>query len=299
LTTERTVRWAELVTETAERVGDQLHARWMCEIAGGFEPRELIESLDDPVTERAVARVDAMVARRVSGEPLQYVLGSWGFRQLDLMVDQRVLIPRPETEWVVESALVEARRLLAAQRLPLHCVDLGTGSGAIALSLANELPAGDVVVWATDYSADALDVARANLAGIDSRRSPHVQLAQGSWFDALPDELRGRVDVVVANPPYIARSEAVDDSVTAWEPHEALFADGDGLDDIRRILRDAPSWLAPGGVILVEHGHQQGGATREIAASAGLTSIETRRDLADRERFVVARQPSGRSSASI
>jgi release factor glutamine methyltransferase len=285
------MQWSELVAETATRLGDQLHARWMCEIAGGFERRELIESLDDPVTNGAVARVDAMVARRLSGEPLQYVLGSWSFRELDLMVDERVLIPRPETEWVVEQALIEVRQLVNARQWPLVCVDLGTGSGAIALSLAAELPAGSVEVWATDASSDALDVARANLAGIDTRRSPHVQLAQGSWFDALPIEMRATINLLISNPPYIAHHETLDDAVVAWEPHDALFADDDGLGDIERIVTEAARWLAPGGVLVIEHGHQQGERTRALAIQVGLIDVETRPDLAGRDRMLVARRP--------
>src|SRR5438105_5970876 len=143
-----------------------------------------------------------MVARRAAGEPLQYVLGRWAFRTLDLMVDRRVLIPRPETEQVVEVALAEARRLHAR-----IAADLGTGSGAIALSLAAELPGVDV--WATDVSADALAVARANLAGIGTFAAARVRIQEGDWFGALPPELRGRLDIVVSNPPYIGDDESL------------------------------------------------------------------------------------------
>ncbi len=142
--------------------------------------------------------VDEMVARRAKGEPLQYVLGRWGFRTLDLMVDRRVLIPRPETEVVAG---------LAIDALPTSgvLVDLGTGSGAIALSAAAERWP-DVEVWATDASAEALAVARANLAGL-GRRGAVVRLVEGDWFVALPHELRGHVDVLVSNPPYVAATD--------------------------------------------------------------------------------------------
>ena len=173
-----------------------------------------------------------MLAPARAGEPLQYVLGSWAFRRLDLMVDRRVLIPRPETEEVAGVAVDLARCVTAA---PLHCADLGTGSGAIGLSLAAELathrPRLDAEVWLTDVSTDALDVARANLAGL-GRGAPTVRVAAGSWFDALPDDLRGRLDVVVANPPYVARrrSGRRRRSCATWEPHVRLFAGADGLD---------------------------------------------------------------------
>ena len=156
-----TISWRELWNETAARVG-RPQARWLCGVASGRDGDEFLASLDIAATARAVAHLDAMLARLDAGEPLQYVLGRWGFRHLDLMVDRRVLIPRPETETVVEVALRLARPL----EFPIVCADLGTGSGAIGLSLAHELPQSGVTVWMTDRSSDALDVARANAAGI-------------------------------------------------------------------------------------------------------------------------------------
>jgi len=155
--------------------------------------------------------------RRESGEPLQYVLGSWAFRSLELMVDPRVLIPRPETEQVVEVALGEIRR----HRRPV-VADLGTGSGAIALSVVAEVAGAQV--WATDTSEAALAVARANLAGLAGMAATRVRLARGSWFSALPAELRGRLSVVVSNPPYVADAEvaSLPAEVAEWEPREAL-----------------------------------------------------------------------------
>src|SRR5690606_38267662 len=147
-------------------------------------------------TVRGAIHLDAMLARRERGEPLQYVMGRWGFRSLDLLVDDRVLIPRPETEVLAGLALDEVRRLGA----PI-AVDLGTGSGAIALSLAAEQPG--LEVWGTDASEDALAVARANLAGL-GRAATRVRLVAGDWFAALPAELAGRIGVVVSNPPYVA-----------------------------------------------------------------------------------------------
>ena len=143
--------------------------------------------LDDPLTEGAMARYDDMVARRAAGEPLQYVLGHWGFRHLDLMVNRRVLIPRPETEQVVEVALAELDRL-GGRDVPTTVVDLGTGSGAIALAVATERVR--TTVWATDASEAALAVARANLAGV-GRAGARVTMVAGDWFGALPAELRG------------------------------------------------------------------------------------------------------------
>jgi release factor glutamine methyltransferase len=215
------------------------------------------------------------------------VLGAWGFRGLDLLVDQRVLIPRPETEQVVEAALETARRLGP----PLTIADLGTGSGAIALSLADELPLREVVIWATDASADALDVARANLAGL-GRAAANVRLAHGSWWEALPGELRGRLDLVVSNPPYVGDAEQLDASVADWEPAAALFGGPDGLDALRVVAGGAAQWLRAGGALVCEIGEAQGGAARELAAACGLTDVEVRRDLAGRDRILISRRDS-------
>ena len=210
----RTITWRELWAETAERVGSRPRARWLCTTASGLDGDEWREALDRPVTHRAVAHLDAMLRRLDAGEPLQYVLGSWAFRRIDLMVDRRVLIPRPETEEVAGVAV----DLAVAHGAPLHCADLGTGSGAIGLSMAFELathsPRLDAEVWITDVSTDALDVARANLAGL-GWGAPTVRVAHGSWFDALPGDLHGRLDVVVANPPYVADGDPSVDDVVA------------------------------------------------------------------------------------
>jgi release factor glutamine methyltransferase len=291
------VTWRQLLAETAEAVGDRNHARWMCEVAGGVDGAEFLAGLDEPATQRMVAHLDAMIARRVAGEPLQYVLGTWQFRRLDLMIDRRVLIPRPETEWVCEAALQIARAEIARAEIahtrpaPLTIVDLGTGSGAIGLSLAAELPVGSAQVWLADVSADALDVARANLAGI-GRTGAGVQIAAGSWFAALPESLRGNLDLVVANPPYIAEGDPeVADDVLAWEPHGALFAGVDGLDDIRAVISGAAVWLRPGGWLVLEIGAQQGPAVAVLLEASGFADSEIRPDVAGLDRIAIARTP--------
>ncbi len=285
-----TVTWRALYAEAAERLGSAIEARWMCETASGYSGRDWPAALDQPATQGGVAALDAMLGRRVAGEPLQYVLGAWAFRTLDLAVDRRVLIPRPETEQVVEVALTEARNLLAAGRRPLLAADLGTGSGAIALSLAAELPIGAVDVWACEVDRDALVVAGANLAG-SGRAAARVRLAEGAWYAALPAELEGRLDVVVSNPPYIAEGDPeVATDVVAWEPPGALFAGADGLDALRAIVGDAPAWLARGGVLVCEIGATQGAAVRALALDAGLVDVDVRPDLSGRDRILVAHQ---------
>ena len=282
--TDPTPTWRQLLAETVRVLGDGNHGRWMCETASGRFGAEFLEELDRPATRRMVAHLDAMIARRAAGEPLQYVLGSWQFRTVDLMVDRRVLIPRPETEWVCDVALQIARALPAR---PLRIADLGTGSGAIGLALAAELPLDSAELWLTDVSADALDVARANLAGL-GRPAASVRLAEGSWFAALPDELRQTLHIVVANPPYIADDDpALDESVREWEPALALFGGHDGQREIRDIIEDAPNWLIDDGWLILEIGATQGSAVTNLLVSAGFRQVEIRKDLAGLDRIAI------------
>lgn len=260
--------------------------RWIVEQASGRSAAEQVGALDDHVTERELGQVMQMVDRRAVGEPLQYVLGRWGFRSLDLFVDRRVLIPRPETE-VVAGLAIDALE----HRERSVVADLGTGSGAIALSLAVELwPR--VEVWGTDASSDALAVARANVAAL-GRRGAVVRLVEGDWFGALPDELRGRLDLIVSNPPYVAVGESLPDAVARWEPSDALLAGPDGLTEVRRIVAAAPDWLADDGVLVVEIGETQGSAVLDLAGAAGFAAAAVERDLAGRDRVLVARVRAG------
>jgi release factor glutamine methyltransferase len=277
------VIWRDLLDEAAARLGSKLDARRIVERAGGFEGADFHAGLDEPVTTRALAFFDSMVERRAAGEPLQYVLGAWGFRSLDLYVDRRVLIPRPETEQVVEVALSELRALSAGAPL---VVDLGTGSGAIALSVAVEVPTAQV--WATDASADALAVARANLAGI-GRAAARVRLEEGSWFAALPGLLQGRIDLVVSNPPYVAEADVLPPEVADWEPPGALFSGPTGLESVSEILADAPRWLRRPGVAVLEIAPHQADEAVGLALSCGFLDAEIRPDLAGRARALVAR----------
>jgi release factor glutamine methyltransferase len=230
-----------------------------------------------------------MVARRLTGEPLQYVMKSWAFRHLDVMVDNRVLIPRPETEVVVQTAIDLANVMLRKSKLKLRVADLGTGSGVIGLSLANELPRGSTEVWLTDLSADAIEVARANLAGSGLINSD-VRIVQGSWFAALPSELKNSFDLIVSNPPYIGVYDpSVEASVRNYEPHLALFAGSDGLDAYREIIAHAGEWLVTDGWLILEIGHQQGDLVRELLAQNKFEQIEIRQDLAGRDRIAIAK----------
>jgi release factor glutamine methyltransferase len=285
--TSDAVTWRTLLNETIEVLGERPQARWICETACGLDGDEFLAELDEPATERMVAQLDAMVARYRAGEPLAYVMGHWSFRTIELMVDRRVLIPRPETEVVAGRALELARCFAERRRV----VDLGTGSGAIGLSLAAELPITGTEVWLTDYSTDAVDVARANAIGL-GRAAANVRVCHGSWFDALPVDVRGEIDVVVSNPPYIADGDPeVAESVLEYEPHTALFAGDDGLDDVRTIARDARDWLRSGGWLVMEIGYQQGDAVKALLEGFGYADVAIANDLTGRPRIAEARNP--------
>ncbi|MEX2658375.1 MAG: peptide chain release factor N(5)-glutamine methyltransferase [Acidimicrobiales bacterium] len=289
-----TIAWRVLYREAVDRLGaaglisPEVDARRIVERASGNEGAAFALGLEDLVTVRGVATFDALLARREAGEPLQYVLGGWGFRQLDLLVDQRVLIPRPETEQVVEAALGELRRIggTGSDARPVTVVDLGTGSGAIALSVAVEHV--HASVWATDASPDALAVTRANIAGI-GRPGGRVRVAEGDWFGALPEDLQGEVELVVSNPPYVAAGDGLPAEVADWEPTTALIAGPSGMEHLERIVADAPSWLRPGGVLVVELAPWQAARIADLARQAGFASTEVGQDLAGRDRYAVAR----------
>lgn len=284
--TREALSWDDLYRMAAERLPDRREARWMIEEASG----EPFGRAATPVPEKARLRVIDMISRREAGEPLQYVLGSWPFRRLELMVDRRVLIPRPETEQVVEEALSELDRLSAGRPGTATVVDLGTGSGAIALSLAKERS--QVEVWAVDSSPDAVAVARANLAGLAGFAATRVRIVEGDWWAALPEDLRGRIDVVVSNPPYISRAEmdTLDAGVRDWEPRQALEAGPLGTEAIDAILRGAPGWTAPEAAVVIEVAPHQAEPAAAMARGAGFGWVEVRPDLAGRPRTLVARR---------
>ncbi len=277
--------WRSQYDAAVVRLGSKAEARWIVEeAASGTWPA----LLDEPVSVRAQGYFDQMLDRRAAGEPLQYVLGRWAFRQLDLLVDRAVLIPRPETEHVVEVALAELALLASVVADPV-VVDLGTGSGAIALSLAAEGRPG--AVWATDVSAEALAVARANLVGLGGWRAARVRLAAGSWWDALPGELMGQVALAVSNPPYVSTAEmaGLPPVVADWEPALALHGGPRGLDAIEAIVAGAGDWLARPGTLVVELAPSQAAAAEALAHAAGFDETRVEKDLAGRDRALVGR----------
>ena len=291
----------EAVAALGHRLGSAAEARWLVDHVGGVAPGAA--AVGAVLDEGQLAELARLADRRASGEPLQYVLGSWPFRFVELGVDPRALVPRPETERVVEVAMGELRRsrLRGGPDRPV-VVDLGTGSGAIALSLAVELaptyPA--LAVWAVDDDPGALALASENRARVAEAQpgagvAGRVRLVDGRWYDALPVDLRGRVDLVVANPPYVSAEEWTDlDPVVRHEPRHALVApagsDGTpGLGCVEAVLVGAPRWLVPGGTVVVELAPHQAVPATSLARRLGFRRVEVAIDLAGRERAVVAR----------
>ncbi len=219
------------------------------------------------------ARFRALLARRLDGEPLAYIRGRKDFHAITLSVTPEVLIPRPETECVVDAALG-----LIAERSECSVLDLGTGSGAIALAIKQARP--DALVTAVDASAGAVAVARANAAslGLD------VRCLESDWFAGLGAE---RFDLVVCNPPYVRSGDPVFDGALRHEPREALDGGRDGLDAIRFVLNETPAHLVSGGALLIEHGHDQQPDIVALATEQGYRIVATRRDLGGLPRFVV------------
>lgn len=266
-----------LLREARSKV-DPVDAEWLLAHALGHSRTWIYSHADDKVDVETCARFVALVERRAAGEPVAYLTRSRGFWNFELRVTPDTLIPRPETELLVELALA---------RLPprgaLRIADLGTGSGAIALALARERP--DAGVLATDVSESALAIAHANAVALDVG---NVRFGSGNWCSALDDV---PFDLIASNPPYIADGDAhLAAGDLRFEPRGALASGHDGLDAIRAIARDAPAHLAPGGWLLLEHGFGQGAEVRALLHAAGFIDIDTVRDLEDRDRVTLGRR---------
>jgi release factor glutamine methyltransferase len=245
-----------------------LDAQLLLAGALGVTRERLLLDHDDPVSDDAAVRFRALLARRMKREPVAYILGNKHFRWITLDVDRRVLIPRPETELLVEIGLA----LPTGSRV----VDVGTGSGAIALALAFERP--DLEVWGTDVSSDALDVARGNAERLGLR----VRFVAGDLLDGVDRP----IEAVLANPPYVIEGIELGPEISRYEPHVALFAGSDGLDVIRRLVAAAED--VP--FLAVEIGWEQAPEVTELMRAGGFRRTEVYRDLAGHERAVVGRR---------
>ena len=271
-------------------------------VGSAREARLIVDSVvapGEPLDQLGVDSARHYAARRAAGEPLQYVLGSWAFRALEVRVDERVLIPRPETEVVAEVALSELSRVAVGRAVPF-VIDMGTGSGALAMSMAVEGGAlfPDLRVLATDVSAGALDTAHLNLEVLalsDRRAARRVVLAEGSWWNPVAPSMRGAVDLVVSNPPYVSEEEWPGlDAEVRREPRLALVAgpgsDGTpGLAGVEAVLAGAVDWLARPGVAVIELAPHQADAAQAMARGFGADDVRVEPDLAGRARVLVAR----------
>lgn len=259
----------------------RLDARALLEHASGRPRAWLIAHGDAPADPSAAQRFSALAGRRRAGEPLAYLVGWREFRGRRFEVGPQVLVPRPETEGLVDAALA----VLPAHHAP-RVLDLGTGSGAIAVSIALERP--DAVVVATDRSGDALACARLNATRLGASG---VRFVQGDWWTALPTGT-APFDLVVANPPYVADGDPhLDDPALRCEPREALAAGPAGMDAIVAIVTGAPARIVPGGWLLLEHGRDQGAAVRDRLRGAAFEAVRTLADLSALERVSLGRRP--------
>ncbi len=271
----RTIRARlEAVSDAPER-----EAEWLLEQVSGLSRSEQLLHINNNLPDSQRAQLDSLTTRRLQGEPLAYVLGEQHFWTLRLKVTPAVLIPRPETELVVERALQHLSKHPAARVL-----DLGTGSGAIALAVARDRP--EAQVMAVDQSMAALAVAQENAA---IHHLGNVTFLHSDWFSAIP---RQRFDLIVSNPPYIADGDPhLEPAVLAHEPTAALISGHDGLDAIRQIVTQAGGFLASDGWLVLEHGWQQATAVRQLLESAGFSSVASHADLAGHARVTEAGPP--------
>ena len=266
----------DAVLRDADKRVDSGDARLLLAHALQRSPTWLFAHGDDLIDQDGLDRFETLLARRAQGEPVAYLTGRQAFWSFDLMVSPQTLIPRPETERLVELALARI-----GPQSGLRMADLGTGSGAIALALAHERPQARVV--AVDISAGALEVARANARSLGLS---NIEFRIGDWLQPLDGE---RFDLIASNPPYIADGDPHLADLR-YEPGPALASGRDGLDAIRAIVRDAPAHLHRGGWLLLEHGWDQGDAVRGLLQGAGCDSVETCRDLEDRDRVTLGRR---------
>lgn len=255
----------------------RLDAELLLRHVTGLDATGLITRNTQELTEDQLHQYTTLVDRRVSGEPVAHITGEREFWSLPLKVDQHTLIPRPDTELLVELAL----ELIKEHSLDT-VIDLGTGSGAIAIAIKKECPRCEIS--ATDYSLEALLTAQQNA----NRHRLEIRLVQSRWFDQLG---AGKYDLIISNPPYIAENDPhLQQGDVRFEPASALISGADGLDDIHEIVRWAPTHLNDNGWLLLEHGYQQAARVRAIMATQNFSHIETRQDLAGNDRATLGRK---------
>ena len=284
------MRWRELTEELTGRVGST-EAGFVVEHVSGMTPTAVFRSWDAPVDPATVAEARRVVDRVSSGEPLQHIVGRWGFRTLDLAVDARALIPRPETESVVGHALGALDSLGSGDRRKTGAqlaLDLGVGSGAIACALVAERSG--LAVIGVDRSTRALGLAEENRRSLGPLGGM-IRLCAGDWYSPFGPALERRCALIVSNPPYLSEDEwaAAPLVVREWDPYGALVAGPVGTEAIEAVVDGAERYLREGGALVVEIGATQAAAVRTIAERAGVAALAVERDLAGRDRTAVMR----------
>ena len=268
--------------ETLQQSSDspRLDAEVLLGTVTGMSRASLYANPERPLSAKEVHAFDALLAKRRAGKPVAHLTGEREFWSLAFVVNEHTLVPRPETELLVETAL---RFMPEGSRL--RVLDLGTGSGAIAIAIAVERV--DCEIMATDVSPEALAVAMRNAERLCPAR---INFLAGNWFGALPDDTH-LFDIILSNPPYIAATEtALTDRELEHEPPTALYSGQDGMDDLTHIIQAAPRWLRPGGRLLLEHGYTQHESITKLLSNSGLESVEYATDLAGNPRVTHAKK---------
>jgi release factor glutamine methyltransferase len=279
----------EIVKRTTDFLGSKgiesprLTSELLVGHALGLKRMQLYVQFEKPLAEADLEKIRPLVRRRAQREPLQYIFGETEWGGLKLKTDRRALIPRPETEYLLE-LLGEVWKGADAVP-PTRILDLGTGTGALALGLSTRFP--EAKVCAVDRSADALALARENAAALGL--ADRVELRESDWYSNLGDV--ERFDLIVANPPYLSAHETAEaqPEVKTFEPMSALTSDEDGIADLRKVIAGAPQFLRDGGLLALETGIAQHAKLTELARAAGFTQIESKKDLTGRDRFIFAR----------